>query len=322
MTSPLICLSNERLAIEIARPGTAYRGARYDWAGFIRQVTLDGRHTFCGPESPSGEGSGGVGLCNEFGIFRPIGYEEARPGQQFPKLGVGLLTKIDDGIYDFSRAYALAPFPVEVQVDAHSAQFVTLPVPCRGYAARLKKTISLSDCDLRIAYELDNVGEEWLCTHEYVHNFIAIDGHAPGPDYELRLGAGTRLHHIPPSMTADGDCIRWLTAPTRAFLAQTMLGGEGSPADPLWTLTHHGEGVGVSESVDVPVSHLALWCAPHLVSPEAFVEIDLAPGATARWTRHYRFSRDVAESETGTVARRKSILDAGRRHPVNMAQTH
>ncbi|MFD1908517.1 hypothetical protein ACFSQ7_37740 [Paenibacillus rhizoplanae] len=85
-------LSNGVLTVEIAEVG-AYGGTRFDWTGFITGVTLEqGGHTFCVPESlVPGQGTGGIGLCNEFGISRAIGYEDAAAGEWFPKFGIGLL---------------------------------------------------------------------------------------------------------------------------------------------------------------------------------------------------------------------------------------
>ena len=108
-------LAGDRLCVEIAPPGSEYyNGSRFDWTGFVVQVTLDNTHTFCGPESRDGSGTGGIGLCNEFGIFRPIGFDDARPGDQFPKLGVGLLTQPDGSPYRFYRDYAIEPFDIRV----------------------------------------------------------------------------------------------------------------------------------------------------------------------------------------------------------------
>ena len=41
-----ILLCSDRLAVAIARPGTIYRGTRFDWTGFITQVTLEEKHIF------------------------------------------------------------------------------------------------------------------------------------------------------------------------------------------------------------------------------------------------------------------------------------
>src|SRR5512133_1768995 len=87
-------LSTDRLMVRVAKPGFTYRRTRFDWTGFVTDVMLDGQHTFTSVESPNPmEGAGGIGLCNEFGIHEPIGYDEAPKGGYFPKLGVGLLKK-------------------------------------------------------------------------------------------------------------------------------------------------------------------------------------------------------------------------------------
>jgi hypothetical protein len=83
---------NNRLRVGIAEPGTVSRGSRFDRSGLITAVELDGAYRFCRPEDPDpSRGTGGIGLCGEFGIEEPIDWDEAAPGEHFPKLGVGLL---------------------------------------------------------------------------------------------------------------------------------------------------------------------------------------------------------------------------------------
>jgi len=36
-----IVLKSDQLTVEIAQPGVFYNGTRFDWSGFITQVTLD-----------------------------------------------------------------------------------------------------------------------------------------------------------------------------------------------------------------------------------------------------------------------------------------
>ena len=50
LTEAYIGLKSDRLLVEIAKPGTVYAGSRFDWTGFITQVYLDGKHTFCAYE--------------------------------------------------------------------------------------------------------------------------------------------------------------------------------------------------------------------------------------------------------------------------------
>ena len=103
-------LNNGRLSVRISYPGEVYRGSRFDWNGFITQVTLDDRYTFCVPEALTpGVGSGGQGFCGEFGIEEAIGYDETCVDNYFIKIGVGNLKKTDDRPYDFFRNYPVVP---------------------------------------------------------------------------------------------------------------------------------------------------------------------------------------------------------------------
>ena len=283
-------LQNDYLKVEIAQPGTIYRGSRFSWSAFITQVTLDERHTFCVAESPiAGRGSGGIGLCNEFGLFRPIGYDEAKPGERFPKLGIGLLTRIDTKPYNFMAPYEIEPFPMRVQEQDDTVVFETEPLSCRGYTVRERKTLSLHENRLRIAYELENVGNRVLETHEYCHNFVSIDGHAPGPDYSLQLAQGLSLPdaELPSVLGRNGRQWRWKTNVEEDFLCTAM--GPFSVSGAAWQLRHEPSGVAMSETVSLPIARFGLWCAPHVVSCEAFIDIELQPGDCQTWTREFEF---------------------------------
>ena len=286
-------LNNDRLRVEIADLGTIYRGARFDWTGFITQVTLDGKHSFCTPESlVAGEGTGGIGLCNEFGIFRPIGYDDARPGEQFPKLGIGLLTKPDDKPHDFAAPYKIQPFPVRMKLEGGGVVYEVDPLPCRGYEAFLRKTIRLQDAALEISYELKNVGKWTIRTHEYNHNFIAIDGRPPGPRYRLRLPKHMAPFSIQSPLCMEGGEVCWCAGVGTPFL--TSAPGPYPPIDgPFWELIRQPDGVGLRETVSVPAEHFAIWCTPHLIGPEVFITINLKAGAKMTWTRRYEFFAGV-----------------------------
>jgi hypothetical protein len=94
-----LTLFNPKLHVTIAHPDLVYTGLRFVWTGFIMQITLENKHTFCTPESlHSSEGTSGIGLCNEFGNLHALGYKEAQPQEQFMKIGVGLLRKPDEEV--------------------------------------------------------------------------------------------------------------------------------------------------------------------------------------------------------------------------------
>lgn len=288
-------LRNDRLIIEIAELGEAYQGTRFDEAGFITGIELDGRHQFCVPESLTpGAGTGGIGLCSEFGIKEAIGYEETRIGEFFPKLGVGLLIRPDEADYRFYREYACERFGTQVKQEGDSRiGFTTLPNECRGYAARVQKNIEISGNRLSIEYTVENTGSRTISTEEYSHNFLGFDGYSVGPDYVLRLPFAAKIWSDDPStldgLVFEGENVTWERRPEKDFyFRMNPIDGRDYPW--LWELRHRPSGLAARERSQLPLSSAAVWGHGHVISPEMFVAVQVAPGERQSWTRIYEFS--------------------------------
>jgi hypothetical protein len=316
--SPIIIRSNH-LTAEIAAPGAVYNRTRFDWTGFITQVTLDASHTFCGPEDQDpAVGTGGIGICNEFGIEKAIGYEDALPGQEFPKLGIGLLIRPDANPYNFFRPYEIARrFPIRVEAAPQQVRFIVDPLDCRGYAVRETKIIRVDENFLQIDYLLENTGSRPITTHEYCHNFIAINRQPLGPNYSLRFPYPVRFEEIhetyrgflPPLLRritpgfilknlvkrqlsqdvlqVSGQQIRWKNTPEKSFYARPL--GFSQTGQPQWEIIYEPGGVGLREYDSFAPERVAIWGTGSVVSAEIFNPIDLPPGQSQSWTRRFEF---------------------------------
>jgi len=320
-----IKIYSDQLTVEIAQPGSVYSGTRFDWTGFITQITLStsggGQHTFCVPESlEPGKGTGGWGLCNEFGNDKAIGYADAQPGESFPKLGIGLLKRTERPQYNFMIPHEInQQFPIQSDTTDNQAIFTIAPLECRGYAARLTKTISAKANWLEISYRLENVGSKTIDTNEYYHNFIGIDQHSIGPDYQLHFPfkieledlAAAYRQYLPPLMRIlvpgflqakllqrlatpgnktvkiEGSDITFLSTPQSPFYLRPL--GFDKTDGFQWQLTHLPSGVQVREYDDFAPSRIAVWGATHVFSAEIFVDIKVNPGQEKTWTRKYEF---------------------------------
>jgi hypothetical protein len=314
-------IHSDQLQVEVAQPGTIYQGTRFDWSGFVTQVTLDGNHTFCVPESlQPGQGTGGIGICNEFGNDLPVGYDETKPGESFPKLGIGLLKREDDLPYNFFKPYQITqPFPIQIQKQENRVTFRVEPVDVNGYAVRLTKTLSVNGRTLHIIYHLENVGSKPIVTNEYVHNFIGIDGHAVGPDYRLRLPypvqfekmdtrlmrgmapkwmrklpggildmlLGNRVKQMTSGLLTNGNDITFKETPKKDFYAR--LQGFRNTDTAQWEIAHLPSGVGLREFDDFTPLRFAIWGVAHVFSAEVFAGIDLQPGQSQQWLRRFEF---------------------------------
>ncbi len=286
-------IKSDQLTVKISKPGN-YGGARFDWTGFVQQVTLAaGNHTFCTLESLiDGAGTGGIGLCNEFGISTPVGYDGLAIGECFPKVGVGLLTMIDNEPYDFFKSYPVRPFPIQVEQGPDYVRYVSKALPCNGYAFRLEKELLVQGATLTIDYALHNVGEKPIVTSEYVHNFLAIDEQPIGPDYVLNFSEDIHLIEEPSAYTQDilhieGQNLGWNKQVEDMFYCR--LAEFKTQVPYYWEITNKHAGAGLRERGSNPASFTALWGVGHVLSPEVFIAINVSPGGTQRWTRSYDF---------------------------------
>jgi hypothetical protein len=289
-------LSNTFIDVDIADVHS-YQGTRFDRTGFITQVRLkhpDGCHTYCTFEKTEQDlrWEGGAGLCSEFGITEGIGYDEAEVGEVFPKLGVGLLAKLDSSPYAFNRRYPVRPFEIDYIQGKQDLLFVTHPLKCRGYAIRQHKRISLDQAGITIEYRLENLGTRIIHTTEYVHNFLNINGHPLGPDYSLQFSSPIEIirmeeEYTPHVLHVQTDGIRWTRRPKREFYCQLTSRTPGQNV--RWELFHEPSQAGMWEACSIPASHMAVWGAGHVVSPEVFVDIHLEPGETMTWSRQFGF---------------------------------
>ncbi|RYZ80403.1 MAG: hypothetical protein EOO68_37430 [Moraxellaceae bacterium] len=98
-----------------------------------------------------------------------------------------------------------------------------------------------------------------------------------------------KLRDKPAYLYQKGTLVRWSEKPLQALLSQTDNDLAHCATGPLWRLCHEPTGVGVSETLDCPISSLTLWWAPHVLSPEVFVAIELAAGKIMQWSREYEF---------------------------------
>ncbi len=283
-----IVLSNERLSVEISYPGEKYNGSRFDWCGFITQVTLDGKHTFCVKESlEPGKGSGGCGLCGEFGIREPVGFDETLVGEYFPKIGVGLLKRPDMEPYDFFRKYEIKPVAFNVINDKTSVELSAVMPIHNGYGYIYKKSVSLCQNRLKITYLLENTGEKKISTTEYCHNFIGVDNNSIGSSYSLKLPCDIHPDDVSGEIIIKDKEISWPDSFSGEFYSQFKdfdCGGSST-----WELYDSKSEAGVKETNDFIPQKFALWGAKHVASPEAFVNINIEPGEKQTWSREYEF---------------------------------
>ena len=294
-------LTNKQLALHLDLPGEIYRAARFDWTGLITQVSWNNiQLTGLERDDAAQEDAFGKGLYNEFGIDTALGFEEAETGGWFHKIGVGLLRKTDPQ-YLFSHRYEIRPATFEVVPGAAKLVIRCLSEEHNGYAYVLTKEIELQDSHFTISYRLENRGEKVIHTSEYVHNFMAINQEAIGPNYALKFPFPINPEQLGETVNPDRAVelsqneIRLKHAPTEPFFF-SKLGGP-APVEAAWKLLNHSTQIGIRETGSFPCKQVNLWGCGHVISPELFVELRVMPGESTIWSRTYHVFRVESQNQ-------------------------
>lgn len=287
-------LKNRVIRLVLAEAGKEYRGSRFDWCGQILEVHFKNKYQFCGrereEESPIPE-TLGMGLHNEFGTDKALGFEDCPPGGFFLKIGLGRMKKDYQGPFDFYRPHQIDPLPVQVERGENQVTFLQQSPLLNGYAYSYRKSIQLMEQGFQVNYLLENRGEKTMDTDEYVHNFLNFSERKTGPDYCLNfpvlVDSSSCFKILNP-----GDCMKiadrsitWNRCPESDF----YLGGLNAQNLPdRWELEHKSLGIALEEHCHFSVSKMKLWGNAHAISPELFKSIRIEPGESEQWSRSYR----------------------------------
>jgi len=276
-----------------------YRGARFDWSGVISRLDYSG-HNYFGVWFPTYEPTLHDAITGPVEEFRStdgsLGYNEAKVGYEFVKIGVGVLRKPDDRPYEFWRDYKILSTGVwVVRPHADRIEFVQELKGVNGYSYIYKKNVRLvrGKPELVLEHSLKNTGKRAIETQVYDHDFYVIDGQPTGPAFRIRFPfkpkAVEDLKGSAEIVGNDFHYLRELESGNRDSVA-TYIEGFGSEAsDNNIRVENSKAGAGVRETGDHPIAKLYLWSVRTTVCPEAYISLKIAPGKTAHWRITYDF---------------------------------
>jgi hypothetical protein len=165
-----------------------YRSTRFDWSGSIWSLESGG-HTYFGQWFPLYDPKKHDSITGPVEDYAPLNYTEAKPGETFVKIGVGVLKRLDDQPYRFSAPYELldtgkwstrmGPDFVEYRHEVAD--------PKSGYAYIYTKTVRLTagKQQMTIDHNLKNTGTKAIATNVYNHGFFMLDSQPTGPDFTV-----------------------------------------------------------------------------------------------------------------------------------------
>lgn len=301
---PSVTLRNEHLRVQIFLPDARegfYRGPRFDWSGVIGRVDHAGHRFYAPLRDPHDPRVHDAisGPAEEFGMAAPMGFSEARAGESFVKIGVGLLRKDDRDEYAFDRAYEIIqPGEWTVEVASDRVRFEQSLTGERGWGYRYEKVVRLlpDRAALAIDHVLENTGEKAIDLDHYNHNFTIIDGVPYGPDYTVKFPFYTDSPTLVDELARhQGDRIVVERPLGERSLWFPVLQGGGSVADNAATVRNDATGASVAFQGDTPIARMVFWAVEAAACPEPFIDVEVPPGHEKRWSIQYTYRVDRSE---------------------------
>ncbi len=305
-------IANGQLRVKIYLPDSKagyYRGTRFDWSGVVYSLEYQGHdyygpwfqktdpavHDFIydGPDITAGPCSAVTGPVDEFG---QVGWDEAKPGGTFVKIGIGALRKGDEAKYDNYHLYEIAdPGKWSIKRKRDSIEFTQqLTDSASGYGYLYRKTLRLTPGkpELVLEHSLKNTGRRAIETSVYNHNFLVLDKQAPGPGLVITVPFQIHTARPPARELAEvrGNQIVYLKTLVDRDVATTPLEGFGaSPADNQIRIENSKLGAGMNITADRPLSRENLWSIRTVVAMEPFIAIAIEPGGEFTWKSTYSY---------------------------------
>jgi hypothetical protein len=300
-----------KLYLPDARNGY-YRATRFDWSGVVASLLYKG-HDFYGPwfhrvdskvrdfvyegsEIVAAPCSAITGPVEEFQTNgRALGWDEAKIGGTFIKIGIGVLRK-DDSSYDHYKLYKIVdPGKWTVRKRADSIAFIQeLTDPSSGYGYIYRKTVRLTKGkpEMVLEHGLKNTGRRTIQSTVYNHNFLVLDKLPPGPDFTISVPFRIQTPRPPNKDLAEirGNRIVYLKELENRELVATPVRGFGeSLKDHEIRIENARLGVGMRITGNRPLSDASLWSIRTVLSIEPFVSMTIDPGAEFTWLTSYEF---------------------------------
>lgn len=286
-----------------------YRATRFDWSGVVYSLQYKG-HNFYGPwfqktdpkvhdfvyEGPDIVGGPCSSISGPVDEFGQVGWEDAKPGGRFIKIGVGALKKGGEDRYDNYHLYEIVD-PGKWTIGKHrdSIEFTqALADSSSGYGYVYRKALRLvkGKPEMVLEHSLKNTGTRAIRTTVYNHNFLVLDNQPPGASLVITVPFQIQTQRPPTKELAEirGNQIVYLkTLEGRDVVTAPLQGFGDSPQDNEVRIESARLGAGMKIVSDRPLARENLWSIRSVVAMEPFVAIAIEPGAEFTWKSTYSY---------------------------------
>ena len=264
-----------------------YRATRFDWAGQIASLEYQG-HNYFGQWFERYDPKLHDSILGPVESFNAIGYDEAKVGGTFLRIGVGYLRKPEETRLSDFKTYEIADggkWSVKTGED-----WVEMTHNLGGVYV-YRKTVRVAKGQLVLEHSLRNTGKTTLDTNVFNHNFYMLDNQPTGPDVVVSvpfdLGHGDDWRG--PGET-KGKELRYLQELEKGqTVSSTLTGYADRASDFDIRVENKKTGAKVRQTGDRPLSRLYFWSIRTTVCPEPYIHVHVEPGQEQTWRIRYDF---------------------------------
>ena len=223
-----------------------------------------------------------------------LGYDEAKPGETFVRIGVGAVRKPDEPAYRRFDTYEIVdPGEVDGRTRARTAiEFMHELGDTDGYAYVYRKTLRLDRRYARARASPEEHRHEAHRDQRLQPQLLHARQPADRPRHRGAVSVRAEGARAAQRSRRDPRARDRLPAPVRAE-ADRLQRARGIRRRRRATTTSASSiarrGAGVRITGDRPLSKLLFWSAPKTVCPEPYIDVSVEPGQESAWRIVYEF---------------------------------
>jgi hypothetical protein len=274
-----------------------YRATRFDWSGNTYSLKYAG-HEYFGQWFPKYDPKLHDAIMGPVEEYRTgeagLGYAEAKTGETFIRIGVGVVRKPEEKAFRAFNTYDIVdPGNWTVKRKRDRIEFTHKLADQTGYAYVYRKTIRLEGKSpvMTIEHSLRNTGRKAIETAQYNHNFFVMDNQPTGPDSSVRFAFEPKSERgLGQLAELRGNQIVYLSELGQRQSVYSELTGFGNSAkDYDIRIENRKAGTGVRIQGTRPLVKMVFWSIRTTLCPEPYVQVRVEPGKEEKWNIRYEF---------------------------------
>jgi hypothetical protein len=271
-----------------------YRSTRFDWSGVMSKLVFNS-HNYLGIWNDLYDPTLHDAITGPVEEFAPLGYDLAKAGSSFVKIGVGILHKPEELKYNKFTYYQIEDYGKrKVRKKSDQITFIHT-LEHKDYGYKYEKTVKLIKGKpvLEISHTLKNKGQRPIETTVYDHNFFVIDSTNLGPAFEVKFPFTIKADEKKIGEIAEikDNRITFKRELTKGEIISlgAITGYSNDPRDYDIRIENQKTGAAVRITADQPISRIIFWAMPKTLCPEPYISIRIEPGKEFSWKLTYEF---------------------------------